>query len=157
MTISMKMRSRLVVTVSLSLACAVSMAACEPGPGGPPTAPSDPTKTGYEPPGGGSDDPPAGGGSIDELCAFDCARVANACPGLSNSTCAAQCAASTTGFPMCADVFRSFLQCIATAPLVCSNGGIDATVCQPQSTAVSNCMGGISTGTAGASGGGTKV
>ena len=41
----------------------------------------------------------------------------------------------------------------------CSNchGGVDPTTCQQQSIDVSNCESGISTGTGGASGGGTKV
>jgi hypothetical protein len=152
----MKMTSRLVVAICLSLAAVV--AACDPGTAGPPTEPSDPTKTGYEPPGGNADITPNAGGSIDQLCSYVCMRFANACQNLADPTCASQCAASVTGLPMCEAVFRSFLQCLATAPLNCSNGGLDPNTCQQQSIAVSNCQSGISTGTAGSSGGsGTKL
>ena len=151
----MKMTSRLAVAVCLSLACAA--AACDPGTAGPPTEPSDPSKTGFEPTGGDGDITPGVGGSIGQLCSFVCMRFASTCPTMASATCPSECAASVNGLPMCEAVFRSFLQCLATAPLSCTNGGIDPTTCQQESIDVSNCQSGISTGTAGASGGGTKL
>ena len=149
----LSMPSRLVVALCLSLVGATT--ACDPGPAGPPTEPSDPTKTGYEPPGGDSGVTSGVGGSIDQLCSFVCMRFSTTCPTMSDPTCPSQCAASVNGFPMCESAFRSLLQCLATAPLNCTSGGVDPTVCQQQSLAVSNCESGISTGTAGASGGGS--
>jgi hypothetical protein len=148
----MKTKSRLVVTLGLSLACA--LAACDPGPAGPPTEPSDPTKTGYEPSGEDTSFTTGAGASIDQLCAYDCMRIATTCPSLADTSCTSQCASAAIGLPMCESVFRTFLQCVASAPVSCANGGVDPAACQQQANDVSNCMNGISTGTAGASGGG---
>lgn len=155
------MTSRLIACVSF--ACA--LAACDAGPAGPPTAPSNPVSgaepsggNGYEPPGGGSDQGPAGG-SIEQLCAYDCMRFESICPGSGGGPdCAVQCAQSATNFPGCAAQFQAYLGCLATATVGCTNGSIDIMGCDAAISALSNCAGvagGSSsggTGSAGASG-----
>ena len=115
----------------LSLACAV--AACDAGTAGPPTPPSDPTKTGYEPPGGPSDVPPSVGSSIEQLCAASCAQAVTSLPG-----CEAQ--------------FQAYLACVASVPLTCTNGSLDLSGCNGAEMAVNNCSG-MGIGTSGGSGG----
>ena len=145
------MKPRLIVTLCLSLAWAA--AACDPGTAGPPTEPSDPTKTGYEMPGGDEGSAPGVSGSIDQLCGYVCMRFASVCPSASDPTCASNCSASTMGAPMCESFFRSLLACLSTSPLTCNNGSIDPNVCQTENIDFENCSHGVSTGTAGASGG----
>jgi hypothetical protein len=153
MPVKIAMQWRLGATLFLSLACAV--AACDPGPAGPPTEPSDPTRTGYEAPSGDGGVTPTVGGSVEQLCAYVCMRFATVCPSIGDPSCAMECASSTSSSPMCESVFRTFLSCLATSPLTCNNGSIDTNVCQKEINDVSNCMSGISTGSAGATGGGS--
>ena len=135
----------------LSLACAV--AACDAGTAGPPTPPSDPTKTGYEPPGGPSDVPPSVGSSIEQLCAYDCMRFESICPGSAGgSECAASCAQAVTSLPGCEAQFQAYLACVASVPLTCTNGSLNLSGCNGAEMAVNNCSG-MGIGTSGGSGG----
>ena len=135
----------------LSLACAV--AACDAGTAGPPTPPSDPTKTGYEPPGGPSDVSPSVGASIEQLCTYDCMRFESICPGSAGGPeCAASCAQAVTSLPGCEAQFQAYLACVASVPLTCTNGNLDLSGCNGAEMAVNNCSG-LGTGTSGGSGG----
>jgi hypothetical protein len=152
------MTSRLIACVSL--ACA--LAACDAGPAGPPSPPSSPVSgaepsggNGYEPPGSSPDLGP-GGGSIAQLCAYDCMRFETICPGSGGGPdCAAQCVQSVTSLQGCEAQFQGYLACLATTPVTCTTGTIDAPGCDGARTTLNNCVSvsGGGTGTAGGSGG----
>jgi len=118
--------------------------------------------TGYEPPGGSSDITPGAGGTIEQLCAYDCMRFESVCPGSGGGPdCAASCAQAVTSFPGCEAQFQAYLACLASAPVMCTNGSIDFSGCDGAVMAINNCSGmgvgtsGGSAGSAGASGGGS--
>lgn len=135
----------------LLLACGV--AACDPGPAGPPTAPSDPTKNGYEPPGGSTDIGPGSGSTIEQLCAYDCMRFETICPGSGGANCASSCAQSVLSIPGCKAEFQAYLACVASAPVTCTNGSLDLSGCDGAMAAVNNCSG-TATGSGGGMAGG---
>jgi hypothetical protein len=137
----------------LLLACAV--AACDPGPAGPPTAPSDPTKTGYEPPGGSTDTAPGGGGSIEQLCAYDCMRFEAICPGSGGTECVPSCTQAVVSIPGCKAEFQMYLACVAAAPVTCTNGNLDLSGCDGAMAAVNNCAGTVTGSGGGMAGGGS--
>jgi hypothetical protein len=142
------MTSRLIACLLLTCAGA----ACDPGPAGPPTPPSDPTKTGYEPPGGSIETAPGVGASVEQLCAYDCMRFESICPSDAGPTCAAECAQAAISFQGCEAPFKAYLVCIASAPATCSNGSLDFSGCEGAQAALNNCAGTV-TGTSGGSGG----
>ena len=121
---------------------------CSNGDGGPAT-PADPfrneqpPKTGSEPATGGARDPPPGqppGGSIEQLCAYDCMRFEQICPGASGgSTCAAECTQTFQMFPNCTAEAEAYLGCLSTTPASCSAGNLQLSGCDAEINALSNC------------------
>lgn len=154
------MTSRFIACLSLSCATVFGFAACGAGTAGPPTAPTDPIggaetadKTGYEPPGGSGDGTPSPGSTIPQLCAYDCMRFESICPGAADGVdCMPSCLRSVMNFPGCEAQYQSYLVCLASAPIACTNGTIDPSACASEIMAVSNCAG-MSGGSG--SGGGT--
>jgi hypothetical protein len=148
-------------SVVSSVVCSVVVfaslgAGCSGGTG--PAKPTfDPFGTGE--PTVGADDPPSAAGngdqappsaaSIPQLCAQACSHIAASCPQATDSTCVANCSNLN---PMGCDAeVRTFIACIATAPLTCdSTGNVTATSCTPAENAVSACINSMQgTGTAG--------
>ena len=138
--------------VCAAVACAVAAAGCTSGVLGPAGSPIDPFGT--EP--GASGDEPTGGNSdtIADLCVAACARIQAACPGAAGGTgCASDCASSP---PVgCETQFRAFVQCLASAQIVCSGSSFDAPQCTASLNAVEICLGSTGTPGGGAAGGGT--
>src|SRR6185369_16493709 len=113
---------------------------CAAGPAGPPTPPSDPTMTGYEPPGGSTDVTPGAGGTIQQLCAYDCMRFQTICPGGAGdgTNCVPSCAEAAASIPGCESQFRAYLACLASAPATCTNGTLELTGCDGAIIAINN-------------------
>ena len=136
--------------ICAAVACTVAASGCTTGDGGPATSPIDPFGT--EPASNGGE--PTGGNAetIAHLCAAACARIQTACPGAGGGTdCTSSCASSApTG---CETQFRAFVQCVASAQIVCSGSSFDAPQCTASLNAVETCLNGTGgTGTAGGTG-----
>jgi hypothetical protein len=148
---------RLIIIVCVSLAGALAAGGCNSGPAGTASPPFNPfgtdpaPTTGNEPAGGGGiDKPPTmGGGTIAQLCATVCARFESVCPGSGGGTsCASECASSAP--PGCESLFQSFLACLVSAPLTCSNGQLQLDGCVTEISQLNACTGtGTSTGSGG--------
>ena len=139
------------IFVCAAVACTIAASGCMSGDGGTATSPINPfgiepaPTTGSEPTGGNTD-------SIAQLCAAACARIQAACPGAaSGAECAGDCASSAPAG--CEAQFRAFVQCVASAQIVCSGSSFEAPQCAASLSAVEICLG--STGTPGGAAGGT--
>jgi len=134
-------------------ACAVVVGAagCDGG-AGPASPPFDPIG-GTEPTAGGGDSPGGAGASLPELCAQACANILAACPSLPSGTdCAAQCVTAAADAPACASVFKSFVACLATTTLVCSNNTVQAPQCNSEMAAINSCSSQSTSGGTGSGG-----
>ena len=130
-----------------SLAACLAAGACSDGGAGPASPPFDPFGT--EPSGSTTIEPEAPpAATIEQACARACAHVLSLCPAAAGGAeCAPECAASITSFPGCEAEFRTFVSCIATAPLTCVDTTINAPACDGASLALGNCVeGGQPTG-----------
>jgi hypothetical protein len=140
--------------VCAAVACTVAASSCTSGDLGTARSPIDPFGT--EPASGGGE--PAGGNTntIADLCVAACARIQAACPGAAGGTgCASDCASSPPAG--CEAQFRAFVQCLASAQILCNGSSFDAPQCSTSLNAVETCFGsgaGTSggTGAAGATG-----
>jgi len=149
---------KFLVTGSLALWGAMLVSGCSGG-AGPPTPfnpfGTDPSGSVPEPAGSSGETPPPGGpGSqtIEQLCAAVCAHVEASCPSYLSGSCDSQCNQAATQFPNCLGEFRLFLNCAATAQIVCSGQSVQAPSCGSAQSSLASCEGGgtVATTSAGA-------
>ena len=144
----MKMRANpLPILVRAAIAWAVVACGCSSSGGnGPALPPFNPfgvetaLPTGNEPTVSGADQAPRPSAqTIPELCAVDCMRIMEVCPGLVGSDCVSSCSTIPPDLAGCMAQIQAFLACVSTAALDCSGGSLAAPSCDSASIAITNC------------------
>jgi len=129
------------------VAFAGALVACSSGDGSPAGLPFDPlgseaAPAGTDATGGGTEPPPPSPEtSLERLCTTVCVRFQAAC-STDNACDASSCANIAAYAGNCQEELRTYLACLARAPIECGQYGPDITACQGLADVFSRCSSG---------------